>query len=95
MRKYEVMIIVNPKLKEDDAKKVVDKELETITKEAGKVIKNDWWGIKDLAYEIEKHNSGYYAVAEFESSTETMEELYRLLKLDLDVIRAKILKIED
>lgn len=93
MKKYEVIIILSSKLKEADAKVGVKKELDIITKANGKVLLEDFWGLRELAYEIEKQNHGYYVVVQFESDTQTMQEFNRVLSLNDNVIRSKCLKV--
>ena len=67
MRNYEIMFIVRPTLGEDEVKKVVKDFSEIITKNGGKVTKEENMGQRELAYEIKDFKSGYYFVFEIES----------------------------
>ena len=66
MRNYEIMFIVRPTLGEDDVKKVVKTFKDIITKNEGKVTKEENMGQRELAYEIKDFKSGYYYVFEVE-----------------------------
>jgi len=94
MRDYEIMTIHRPELAEDDlAAKVT--ELETYLAENGaSVTKRDLWGKRRFAYEIEHIPEGYYSVLAFQSETETVDSLDRMLTLSDDVIRHKIVRVD-
>ena len=53
----------------------------------GEVSKADVWGMRKLAYPIQKKNEGYYVVIEFAGSTELPKELDRRLRISDDVMR--------
>ncbi|MFK5883013.1 MAG: 30S ribosomal protein S6 [Candidatus Izemoplasma sp.] len=92
MTKYEIMYIIRPTLLEDD-RKVLIEELNTIfTSRNCQVVKVDEWGMKDLAYEIEKHKKGYYVVLDVVSTDEARIEFERIVRIKEDVIRNLLLK---
>ena len=90
--KYELMVIINPDLDERNVSKLVEKYMETVTNEKGTVDKTDIWGRRKLAYEINGKTEGFYAVVEYTADPATSDELDRLLNLNEDVIRTKILR---
>ena len=95
MKKYEIMFIVRPTLSEDEVKKVVNDFKEIITKNDGKVTKEENMGQRELAYEIKDFKSGYYFVFEVESETDkAIKEFDRLALINNDIIRHLITKIE-
>ena len=59
MRNYEIMFIVRPTLGEDEVKNVVKDFSDIITKNGGKVTKEENMGQRELAYEIKDFKSGY------------------------------------
>jgi small subunit ribosomal protein S6 len=95
MRDYEIMTIHRPDLAEDDiAAKIV--ELESfLTDRGASVTKRDLWGKRRFAYEINHVTEGYYTVVSFESDTETVDSLDRVLSLADDVVRHKIVRRSD
>lgn len=96
MRNYEIMFIVRPTLGEDDVKKVVKTFKNIITKNEGKVTKEENMGQRELAYEIKDFKSGYYYVFEVEAkSDKAVKEFDRLALINNDIVRHLITKVED
>jgi small subunit ribosomal protein S6 len=94
MRKYEVMLILDPSLEDKDAKAAIDRYLKTITSRDGKVLEVDYWGKRRFAYEIRHLNEGYYSVVTIEAETETVDEFARVLGLADNVVRHKVIRPE-
>ena len=92
MTKYEIMYIIRPTVLEDDRKALVE-ELNTIfTSRNSEVTNVNEWGMRDLAYEIEKHKKGYYVVLDVNATEEARAEFDRVVRIKEDVIRYIILK---
>jgi len=97
MNQYEIAVLYDPQL-EIDLSKAEDKVKKLVTDNGGKVIKDDNWGKKKLAYPIAKHDHAVYvfytvelpgtAVAKIESSLNITDEVIRYLitKPDLKAI---------
>ena len=95
MRNYEIMFIVRPTLSEDEVKKVVKDFSDIITKNGGKVTKEENMGQRELAYEIKDFKSGYYFVFEVASTDDkAIKEFDRLALINNDIIRHLITKVE-
>ena len=89
MRHYESVFILNPALSEDQVKDAI-KKYEKFLKENGcKIIDVENWGLKKLAYSIQKKLSGFYALIDFEYDSEiNVIELYETeLKRDERIMR--------
>ncbi len=96
MRNYEIMFIVRPTLSEDEVKKVVKDFSEVITKNGGKVTKEENMGQRELAYEIKDFKSGYYFVFEIEAKDDkAIKEFDRLALINNDIVRHLITKVEE
>lgn len=94
MTKYEIMYIIRPTVLEDDRKALIE-ELNTIfTSRDSKVLNVNEWGMRDLAYEIQKHTKGYYVVLDVNATDEARTEFDRVVRIKEDVIRYLILKNE-
>ena len=94
MNKYELMFIIDPAL--EDAKK--DEVVETvkgIIAESGEVTNTDVWGLRKLAYPIQKKTEGYYVVMQFNAAPELPKELDRRLRISDHCIRHIILTVEE
>ncbi|AJE34322.1 30S ribosomal protein S6 [Corynebacterium humireducens NBRC 106098 = DSM 45392] len=94
MRHYEIMIILDPSQDERTVAPSLDKYLENVRKDNGKVEKVDVWGKRRLAYPINKKEEGVYAVINLECESATVLELDRVLNLNDSVLRTKVLRTD-
>ncbi|HEY2128251.1 MAG TPA: 30S ribosomal protein S6 [Streptosporangiaceae bacterium] len=94
MRRYEMMIILDPALEESTVQPSLDQFLSVISTGGGSVDKIDVWGRRRLAYEIEKKPDGIYAVVDMVAEPDAVSELDRQLSLNEAVLRTKILRPE-
>ena len=95
MRKYELMYIVKPHLEEEARNNLIE-QLHAILTNNGATIENvDEWGLRDLAYEINHINKGYYVVTTFTSDDRAINEFDRLTRINRDVIRHMIVRLDD
>ena len=96
MRKYEFMFIVRPSIEEAEVKKVAKIFEDELKKDNAKLLDKKEMGQKELAYEIDKHKTGYYFLMQFETaSKEVLDEVDRLARINENVIRHMIIKLED
>lgn len=95
VREYESMIILRSDLTETELAKVVTKVEGIMTNKDGKILKKDHWGIKKLAYPIEKHSRGNYFVYDYDTLNENISSLEHALKYDESVLRYMTLKLKD
>ena len=65
MNNYEVMFIIKSTLEEEKKEAVIETVKGIIEHDGGEIAKVDVWGMKKLAYPIQKMNEGYYVVVEF------------------------------
>ncbi|MDO5739130.1 MAG: 30S ribosomal protein S6 [Ornithinimicrobium sp.] len=92
MRKYELMLILDPETDERNLQPTLEKMLAVVPKDGGTVDEIDIMGRRRLAYEIKKHAEGIYAVAQLTVEPSTAQELDRLLGLNETVLRTKLLR---
>lgn len=92
LRSYELMVIVVPNISEDDTNQELDKIRELIKSYGGEISHEDIWGNRTLAYTIAKHDTGYYAVFNFEAPTNLLPELNKTLKIETKILRFLIIK---
>ncbi|MCK4307939.1 30S ribosomal protein S6 [candidate division WOR-3 bacterium] len=91
MREYENLIIFDPESGEENISKKTDKLKEIIEKK-GKVSNINKWGMRQLAYPINKKEQGYYVLLEFTAEKELLPELDHELKLSKDIMRHCIVR---
>ena len=94
MRRYEMMIILDPELEERTVQPSLDQFLNVITSNGGAVEKVDVWGRRRLAYPIDKKAEGIYAVVNLTSDPDPVKELDRQLNLNEAILRTKVLRPE-
>ena len=92
MRHYEVMIILDPQQDERTVAPSLDKFLEIVRKDNGKVENVDVWGKKRLAYPINKKEEGIYVVLDLNCEASTVQELDRVLNINDTILRTKVLR---
>ena len=86
MTNYEVLFIIDPAL-EDEKKEATIEAVKEIIAADGEVGNVDVWGMKKLAYPIQKKSEGYYVVIEFQGNPSLPKELDRRLRISDNVMR--------
>lgn len=94
MRRYEVMVILDPSLDERAITPTVDQFLNVVKTGGGTVEKVDVWGRRRLSYDILKKSEGIYAVVDLTAEPALVKELDRQLNLSESVLRTKVLRPE-
>ncbi|QGN34211.1 30S ribosomal protein S6 [Microlunatus sp. Gsoil 973] len=94
MRKYEVMIIIDPDTDERQVAPTLDNYLKVITNAGGTVDNVDIWGRRRLSYEINKKPEGIYAVVNLTSEPADVQELDRQLGINESIMRTKVLRTD-
>lgn len=94
MTNYEIMFIIDPTV-EDAKKDAVVATVQEIIAADGEVGKVDVWGMRKLAYPIQKKNEGYYVVVEFKASPDLPKELDRRLRISDAVMRHLIVNKDE
>jgi small subunit ribosomal protein S6 len=92
MRRYEMMVILDPQLDERTVAPSLEGFLGVVKTQGGKVEKVDVWGKRRLSYEINKHTEGIYAVLDMSCTPAAVAELDRQLSLSESVLRTKVLR---
>jgi small subunit ribosomal protein S6 len=92
MRRYEVMIILDPDLEEKTIAPSLEAFLNVIRADGGTVHNVDLWGKRRLAYEINHKSEGYYVVIDMDATPAAIAELDRQLNLNEAIVRTKVTK---
>ena len=95
MTKYEVMFIVKTTLDENTVKATAESLTSVITEMNGKVENTKEMGQRTLAYHINKEVNGFYYVLTVEASNEAIAELDRKARLNENIIRHQIIKLDE
>ena len=95
MTKYEVMFIVKTTLDENTVKATAESLKSVSTEMNGKVENTKEMGQRTLAYPINKEINGFYYVLTVEASNEAIAELDRKARLNENIIRHQIIKLDE
>ncbi|GAB3929798.1 30S ribosomal protein S6 [Mucilaginibacter myungsuensis] len=87
MQQYETVIILTPLLSEEAAKEVIAKFTGILTANGAEIVQEDNWGLRKLAYPIQKKTTGYYHLTEYKAPGELINKLEIDLKRDERVVR--------
>ena len=87
MNNYELMVIFTPVLSEEDYRSAQKKFASLVTDNGGEVLHDNPWGLKSLAYPIQKKTTGLYWVMEYKAPSDFNEKLKIQLLRDENVLR--------
>lgn len=95
MQKYEIMFIVKPDMEEADIRKTAENMKKVLTEKKAKVLEEKAMGQRELAYEIKKYKTGYYYFLVVEADKETEQEFNRVARINENILRHLVVKVED
>ena len=94
MNQYETVFILTPVLSDSQMKETVDKFKDILTNAGAEIINEENWGLKKLAYPIQKKSTGFYNLLEFKADPSVIDTLEVHFRRDERVIRFLTLKLE-
>ena len=94
MNNYELMVIFTPVLSEEEFKSAQKKFTDIITENGGEMVNSNPWGLKSLAYPIQKKTTAIYWVSEFRAQSDFNEKLKIQLLRDEQVLRFMQTKLD-
>jgi len=94
LNQYETVFIATPVLSETQMKEAVQKFKKIIADNQGEIIHEENWGLKKLAYPIQKKSTGFYYLLEFKGPGDIVEKLEIQYRRDERIIRFLTFKME-
>jgi small subunit ribosomal protein S6 len=94
-RIYEELFILRPDITDEEVTPVIDQVRGIITQAGGTVDKEERWGVRKLAYRIEKRNEGFYVLIQFSAPAATVKELERRLRVNDAVLKFLTVRIDE
>ena len=94
MNQYETVFILTPVLSDEQMKEAVEKFKGVLSKCGAEIINEENWGLKKLAYPIEKKSTGFYELIEFKAAPEAIKTLEIAYRRDERVLRYLTVKME-
>ncbi len=87
MKYYELLYIVQPTLSEEDLKGIMGDIAGRIEKAGGKILKNEVWQKRNLAYPIKKFKQGYYVLVHYKAEANVPKEIEERMRIKEDILR--------
>ena len=94
LNQYETVFIATPVLSESQIKEAVKKFKKIITDNNGKIVHEENWGLRKLAYPIQKKSTGFYYLIEFSSEGSLLDKLEIEYRRDERIIRFLTVKLD-
>ena len=94
MNCYEHTLITKQDLQENKVKAFINKYIDIINNNSGKVIKTENWGLKNFSHKIKNNKKGFYFHIKFEGQGKTIEELEKAENIDEMLIRYLTVKVK-
>ncbi len=85
--KYETVFILTPVLSDAQMKEAVEKFANVLTDNGASIVNEEIWGLRKLAYPIQKKSTGFYALIEFDADPKTIKKLETAYRRDERVLR--------
>ena len=92
---YETVFIARQDLSDAQVKDITDSCEKIITDAKGKILKTENWGLRTLAYRINKNRKGHYVLIESDTAPEAIIEIERVMRLDENILRCMSIKLEE
>jgi len=86
-KNYETVIIFTPVLNNEEVKKQIKKYTDLIKEDKGNIVHEDHWGLKQLAYPIQKKTTGIYHIVEYNAPGDFVDKLELQFRRDENVMR--------
>jgi small subunit ribosomal protein S6 len=94
MNQYETVFILTPVLSDDQMKETAAKFKKILTDKGAEIISEEAWGLKKMAYAIQKKSTGFYCLVEFKAEPEVIKTLETAFRRDEKVIRFQTVKLD-
>ena len=91
---YESVVITRPELTESQVESLTSELIAIITTENGKVQSTENWGLRNLAYKINKNKKGHYFLINIDCNPSAIFEYERQMRINEDIIRFLTIKID-
>ncbi len=93
-RDYELGIVINPEVGDEQARAIVERVAQIITNNRGQVVRVNAWGRRRMAYPIQRFRDGLYFFYDLILDPSTIAEIERNIRVNEDIIR-HLMKVRD
>lgn len=91
---YEHVFIARQDLSNTQAEGLIESFGTVLADNGGKVVESEYWGIKTMAYKINKNRKGHYAFMRSDAPAPAVQEMERLMRLHEDIMRILTVKVK-
>ncbi len=91
---YEHVMIARQDLSNAQAEGLIEHFSTVLSDNEGKVLDSEYWGVKTMAYKINKNRKGHYAILKTDAPAAAVQEMERLMRLHEDVMRVLTIKVD-
>lgn len=95
MALYESTFIARQEISEKDVEKLSDKVKQAVEGNGGKVVKSEYWGLRSLAYPINKSKKGHYSHFGIKGSPELPAAINKVYKAEEDIVRDLTISVDE
>ena len=92
---YEHVMIARQDLSNTQAEGLIEHFSTVLRDNGGTVVENEYWGVKTMAYKINKNRKGHYAFLKTDAPAAAIQEMERLMRLHEDVMRVLTIKVDE
>ena len=95
MRKFETLLLLSPELAAEARETLLGNLAGVLEREQGRIIVADHWGMRDLAYPVQKQMRGYYVRLEYAAPSPLVVELERIIRITDGIFKFLTVKLAD
>jgi len=92
---YESTFITRPELSRQDITKLTESVTSIVSAGGGKVVKDEYWGLRGLAYKIKKSRRGHYVMMGIDAPAPAVKEMERNLRHNEDIVRLLTIRVDE
>ena len=92
---YEHVLIARQDLSNTQAEGLIEHFSTVLKDNGGNVLESEYWGVKTMAYKINKNRKGHYALMKSDAPSDAVQEMERLMRLHDDVMRVLTIKVDE
>ena len=92
---YEHVFIMRQDLSNTQAEALIEEFSSVLSENGGSVVEHEYWGVKTMAYKVNKNRKGHYAFLKTDAPSDAVKEMERLMGLHEDVMRVLTIKMDE
>ena len=95
MRIYEELFVLRPDVTDEEVNPIIEQMRGVVTTAGGTIEKEERWGVRKLAYRVQKRAEGYYVLLQFTAGAQTVREIERRLRVNDAVLKFITVRIDE